>query len=167
MGAKASEIKWVRASSLFPNAQLVVDGSSKDDVNQGRLGNCWFLAALVGATTIPHIFKKLVPRDQVIGINIAETHFQEQGFDKKQYAGIFHFKFWQYGSWVDVIVDDFLPTIDGELLFVQSDDRYVDEDRAIFLEQLQLQTTGARCGRVWWRRPTPNCTAPMSTSVVG
>ena len=63
---EASEIKWVRASSLFPNAQLVVDGSSKDDVNQGRLGNCWFLCALVGAATIPHIFKKLVPRDQVM-----------------------------------------------------------------------------------------------------
>ena len=130
----ASEIKWVRASSLFPNAQLVVDGSSKDDVNQGRLGNCWFLSALVGAATIPHIFKKLVPRDQVHNqaSKKNETHFQVQGFDKKQYAGIFHFKFWQYGSWVDVIVDDFLPTINGELLFVQSDDRYRRTSYKIF-----------------------------------
>ena len=40
-------------------------GSSKDDVNQGRLGNCWFLCALVGAATVKHIFKKLVPTDQV------------------------------------------------------------------------------------------------------
>ena len=34
VSTEASEIEWVRASSLFPNAQLVVDGSSKDDVNR-------------------------------------------------------------------------------------------------------------------------------------
>ena len=30
-----------------------------------RVANCWFLAALVGSTSIPHIFNKVVPRDQV------------------------------------------------------------------------------------------------------
>ena len=100
-----------------------------------RLGNCWFLCALVGAATIPHIFKKLVPRDQVVLAFVQKTmrlNVQVQGFDAKQYAGIFHFKFWQYGSWVDVIVDDFLPTINGELLFVQSDDMYYFEEGAAF-----------------------------------
>ena len=91
-----------------------------------RVANCWFLAALVGSTSIPHIFNKVVPRDQVSVFVFMplQSHSQKlQGFDRDRYAGIFHFKFWQYGSWVDVAVDDFLPTINGKLLFVQSDDK--------------------------------------------
>uniref|UniRef100_A0A8C1XVL0 Zgc:136872 n=1 Tax=Cyprinus carpio TaxID=7962 RepID=A0A8C1XVL0_CYPCA len=98
-------VVWRRPHELVPNPVYIVHGASRFDIIQGVLGNCWFLASVGALTSQKRIMKQVINDEQSFSVD---------------YAGIFHFKFWRFGSWVDVVIDDKLPTIDGRLVFVQS-----------------------------------------------
>ncbi|XP_074091132.1 calpain-13 [Macrotis lagotis] len=100
-------LEWRRPKELSgtESPHFILDGISKFDIHQGEAGDCWFLAALGSLTNKLELLAKIVPTNQNF----------TQG-----YAGIFHFKFWQCGQWVDVVVDDRLPvkSINRSYLFV-------------------------------------------------
>ncbi|XP_053568518.1 calpain-8-like isoform X2 [Bombina bombina] len=103
--AKAKDVTWLRPSEIKTNPQFIVDGAKCVDVCQGSVGDCWFLASIASLTMNEEFLSLVVPGNQ---------SFQTD------YAGIFHFKLWQYGEWLDVVVDDRLPTKNQQLMFVKS-----------------------------------------------
>ncbi|XP_019395947.1 PREDICTED: calpain-6 [Crocodylus porosus] len=104
-------VEWKRPKELCEDPHLFVNGISSHDLHQGTLGNCWFVAACSCLALWENLWQKVIPS------------FKEQEWDPKspeKYAGIFHFRFWCFGEWTDVVIDDRLPTMNGELIFCHS-----------------------------------------------
>lgn len=51
------------------------------------------------------LFYRVVPADQSFS---------------NDYCGVFRFRLWWCGEWVEVVVDDRLPTVGGRLAFLQA-----------------------------------------------
>ncbi|XP_026188136.1 calpain-5 [Mastacembelus armatus] len=105
-------LTWKRPREICKDPRLFVDGISTRDLHQGILGNCWMVAAISCLASEPFLWKKVIP-----------DHTAQEWNPKRPdlYAGIFHFRFWRLGRWMDVVVDDRLPVSgDGVLLFCRS-----------------------------------------------
>lgn len=101
-------IKWKRPKELSPSPQFIVNGATRLDVRQGKLNDCWLLSAIASLSVNRSLLKRVMPLGQ---------NFQDG------YNGCFTFKFWQYGQWEEVRIDDLLPTVDNKLVYLSSPDR--------------------------------------------
>ncbi len=109
-------IEWHRASAIANKIKLkpefVLDnhGNAPDlstgildyprffsayDVNQGWIGNCFHLSAIVGRMNNLDLLKIVIPKDNTDLVSIEK--------------GVYHFRFWRLGYWHDVVVDEELP----------------------------------------------------------
>ncbi|XP_007424983.1 calpain-5-like [Python bivittatus] len=126
-----ANVEWKRPKELCEDPHLIVHGISSHDLHQGRLGNCWFVAACSCLALQKNLWQKVIP-------NIKEQEWDQKRPDK--YAGIFHFRFWCLGEWIDVVIDDRLPTINNKLLYCSSKDR--NEFWSALLEKAYAKMAG-------------------------
>ena len=65
------------------------------------MGDCWLLAAMASLAMREDLLDKVIPKLS----------------SPKKYDGSFKFNIWNYGKWVEVIIDDFLPVREGKFYF--------------------------------------------------
>lgn len=97
---------WKRPKEIVNDPKMFVGGASRFDITQGMLGDCWLLAAVAALCQYEGLLYQVVPPDQ--------------SFTDKDYCGLIRFRFWQYGQWEEVVVDDRLPTYNNKLVFLHS-----------------------------------------------
>uniref|UniRef100_A0A8C7DGH2 Calpain 12 n=1 Tax=Oncorhynchus kisutch TaxID=8019 RepID=A0A8C7DGH2_ONCKI len=95
------EVKWLRPKEISANAVFVEDTTCTTDICQGQLGKCVCFSCI---TRLP---------------SLLQTYSPGNGLERSLFSSLYG-SFWQYGEWVEVVVDDRLPVREGRLLFSYS-----------------------------------------------
>ena len=84
--------QWVRPKDIADNPVLFLNGVNPGDIQQGSLGDCWFLGSLCCIATNTHFLERLF---------VNTEHMLDYGFVTCQ--------FFKNGNWQQVIIDTRLP----------------------------------------------------------
>ncbi|RUS27518.1 hypothetical protein BC938DRAFT_483125 [Jimgerdemannia flammicorona] len=81
------------------------NGASLDNnVIQGAVGNCWLVSALGVLQTHPKLLDRVIPKwpqqEWTYRMSLARCDY---------HPGIFRFRFYRFGHWIEVVIDSFLP----------------------------------------------------------
>lgn len=98
---------WKRPKELSTRPVFVHDAPAQFDIIPGKMGDRWLVSCLGVLYLSKGLFYRVVPADQTFSA-------------PDQYAGVFRFRLWWCGEWVEVLVDDRLPTVHGRLAFLQA-----------------------------------------------
>ncbi|CAG8760522.1 12315_t:CDS:2, partial [Cetraspora pellucida] len=80
-----------RINKICKKPQFFIDGVEPNDIKQGGVGDCWFIASLAVITNIPKLLETIcVARDEDVGV--------------------YGFIFFKDGDWVSTVIDDQLFT---------------------------------------------------------
>ncbi|XP_040582938.1 calpain-A-like [Lepeophtheirus salmonis] len=101
-------IYWVRPHETSSNPQLFVDGTSRTDVIQGTIGDCWLLSTAATLAKRGDLIYKVVPQNQSLSP------------EDPEYNGVIRVRLWHFGKWTQVFIDDRLPSKNGSFICAKS-----------------------------------------------
>ncbi|ORY44201.1 cysteine proteinase [Rhizoclosmatium globosum] len=123
------EVVWIRACELAPQPTLFIRNSVSANITPGLLGHHWLVNAIAAMTIHPTLLDKVVPeiteQDWINDTDARKRGNYYRGYHRSPdlHPGIFRFRFFVFGKWVEVVVDDYLPcTPSGELIYARSKD---------------------------------------------
>jgi len=93
---RITDSSWGKKGKLVNEAAFIKDGIDAFDISQGRIGNCWFLSSISALAQKRKLIKRVL---------MPQYNNQPEAGE----GGIYRFRFYHMGEWMDIIIDDQLP----------------------------------------------------------